>query len=327
MASALYDPHHGFYTKGPAIGSQDGAFNTNAMFPAFAFAVTLAIQQAERLVGEPLRVIEFGGGTGELGAYITKFSPSSLEYIIIETSPRLREQQKKKGLTTTDDIKMLPPGPTFVLGNEVLDAFPVHRVMSDGSGQLMEMYVGLDTHEEFTEIPGALSTSRLAKRLHDEKIYLGRGQIAEICLEFHDFLKKIQSVVSKGYLIFIDYGDEAANLYSYTQRNGTLRSFQSQRQTFDPFDSVGEQDLTADVDFSALKTAAQESGFIPVGSIQQGPWLYNIGIEKYLTQIDDSQQAQTDIEQLTKLTDLGSTFDIQVFKTKGLPDGLGLHLS
>ena len=204
MASALYDPHYGFYTKGPAIGSRDGVFNTNAMFPAFGFAMALAIQHAEALLGEPLRVVEFGGGTGELGANITSFSRSSLEYIIIETSPHLRKQQKKHGLTTTDDIKMLPPAPTFVFGNEVLDAFPVHRVMNDGSGQLMEMYVGLDKHEEFTEIPGTLSTPLLAKRLHDENIHLGRGHIAEICLEFHDFLNKIQRIVSAGYLVFID---------------------------------------------------------------------------------------------------------------------------
>ena len=328
MASALYDPQYGFYARGPAIGCPEGEFNTNAMFPAFALAVALTIQQAEALIGEPIRVVEFGGGTGELGANITSFFPSSLEYIIIETSPKLREQQKKRGLTAIDRTDGLSPAPTFVFGNEVLDALPVHRVMSDGSGQLLEMYVGLDDHGQFTEIPGSLSTPLLAKRLQDENIQLGRGQVVEICLELDDFLKKIRHIVSKGYVVFIDYGDEAANLYSYTNRNGTLRSFRSQRQTFDPFDYVGEQDLTADVDFSALRMAAQDSGFMPSGKMRQGTWIKNMNIEKHINQFGiDGTNVRTGIEQLTNMANLGSVFDVQIFKTRGLPDGLGLHFS
>ncbi len=327
MTSALYDPQYGFYTKGPAIGTQDGEFNTNAMFPAFAYTVGLAIQQAETLIGEPLRVVEFGGGSGELGANITSLSPSPLEYIVIETSPNLRGQQEKRGLTTLDHASRLPPAPTFVIGNEVLDALPVHRVMSDGSGKLLEFYVGLDEQGEFTETPGPLSTTLLAERLQYENINLGRGQVAEICLEFHEFLRNIQRFVSKGYILFIDYGDEAPALYTHTKRNGTLRSFHSQRQTFDPFDAVGEQDLTTDVDFSAVRTAALNSEFIPMGSMPQGTWLTSIGIEKYLDQVEDSQKSRAEINQLTNMAHLGSTFDVQIFKTQGLPDGLGLHLS
>ncbi|MGB0910820.1 MAG: SAM-dependent methyltransferase [Nitrospirales bacterium] len=327
MTSALYDPQYGFYTKGPAIGSQDGAFNTNAMFPAFAFALASVIQEAEILIGEPIRVVEFGGGTGQLGANITSFFGHSLEYIIIETSPSLRVQQKKHGLLTVESTELLLPGPSFVFGNEVLDALPVHRVMNDGSGQLQELYVELDEQGEFMEMPGAPSSPQLAKRLQDEDIHLGRGQIAEICLDLQDFLKKISHIVSTGYVLFIDYGDEAIDLYSHTKRNGTLRAFRSQRSMFDPFDSVGEQDLTADVDFSALRTAAEDSGFVSVGSMRQGTWLKRMGIERYMEQVEDTQNARTDIEQLTNMAHLGSTFDIQIFKTKGLPDGLGLHFT
>ena len=325
MASALYHPYHGFYSKGPSIGCPQGDFNTNAMFRAFAFALARAIKQAEEYIDGPLRILEFGGGTGELGENITSFLGSSIEYIIIETSPNLREQQKMRGLTSFDRIEALQPAPTFVFGNEVLDALPVHRVMNDGLGKLTEMYVGLDGQGEFCEQPGPPSTPHLAQRLDDEGIGLGRGQVAEICLDLQGFLQDIQKIISTGYLVFIDYGDEAADLYTYTQRNGTLRSYRFQQRTFDPFDGVGEQDLTTDVDFSALRKAAQDAGFISAGKIKQGPWLKNLGIGEYLKTVENDQQAQNDLEQLTSMAQLGSTFDIHMFKTEGLPDGPGLH--
>ncbi|GJL63497.1 MAG: SAM methyltransferase [Nitrospirales bacterium] len=327
MTSALYDPEHGFYTKGPLIGRPEGAFNTNAMFPAFAFALTRVIQQAEALIGEPLRVLEFGGGTGELASNILSFRSSSVNnYIIIETSPSLREQQKQRGITTFSSLENLSPAPTFVFGNEVLDALPVHRVMRDGTGELLELYVGLDEDRELMEFPRQPSTPLLAKRLQDEQINLGRGQVAEICLDLDDFLCAIQHVVSKGYVVFIDYGDEAADLYSYKKLNGTLRSFRSQKPTFDPFDAVGEQDLTADVDFTALKLAAVKAGFSYLGSSRQGTWLKSIGIDQYVSQTQKKHHAQMEIEQLTSMAYLGSCFDVYIFKTVGVPDGLTLHL-
>ncbi|WP_447969790.1 SAM-dependent methyltransferase [Nitrospira sp. M1] len=326
MTAALYDSEYGFYTKGPLIGRPEGDFNTNAMFPAFAFAIKQAITRAEALIGEPLRVVEFGGGTGELASNIIAFLASSLNnYTIIESSPSLREEQKQRGITSLASTETLSPAPTFVFGNEVLDALPVHRVMRDGSGELLEMYVGLDGDRELMEFPGQPSTPLLAKRLQDEHINLGRGQVAEICLDLEEFLCTIQGIVSKGYVVFIDYGDEATDLYSYKKLNGTLRSFRSHKPTFDPFDAVGEQDLTADVDFTALKQAASNAGFFYVGGVRQGAWLTDLDIKQFVNWSQDQEHALMQIDQLTSMAQLGSCFDVLIFKTAGLPDGLTLH--
>ncbi|GJL56998.1 MAG: SAM-dependent methyltransferase [Nitrospirales bacterium] len=326
MSKALYDSQHGFYTKGPLIGRPEGTFNTNAMFPAFAFAISQAITQAEALMGEPVRVVEFGGGTGELAANILTFLSSlRSNYIIVEISASLREQQRRRGITAVQATETLSPAPTFVLGNEVLDALPVHRVMRDGSGELLEMHVGLDDDGELVEYPGQLSTPLLAKRLDDERIALGRGQVAEVCLALDEFLYEVQRIVSKGYVVFIDYGDEAADLYSYKKLNGTLRSFRSQKPTCDPFDAVGEQDLTADVDFTALKHAASNAGFFCVEHSRQGSWLTNLGIKQFVDWSQDQEHALMQIHQLTNMAQLGSSFDVLIFKTAGLPDGLALH--
>ena len=324
MATALYDSCHGFYAKGPGIGCRDGSFNTNAMFPAFAFAMARAIEQAESTIGEPLRIVEFGGGTGELSANILSFLSSPHEYVCIEPSGGLRRLQGTHGLRSVPFVKDLDAAPTFAFGNEVLDALPVHRVMGDGTGHILEIYVGLNEKEEFIEIPDTSSTPSLSDRLKNEKVVLGRGQVGEVCLELEQFLKGPASMISKGYLVFIDYGDEAASLYSYLHRNGTLRSYRAQNRTVDPFDHIGDQDLTADVDFTALQAASKNFGFWLAGFLQQGRWLQNLGIQEYEQQIPRSSgDVPSEVELLTHPAKLGSSFDVIAFKTSNLPDPPG----
>jgi len=132
MAVALYDEDNGFYAQGPNIGSPDGPFDTNAKFPAFGYALTQAINLAEKNVGCPLRILELGGGTGQLGKSIIYFLHNPHEYVVFETSQGLRAHQEQRGLQSIQSLKHLPSRPTFVFGNEVLDALPVHRVMGMG---------------------------------------------------------------------------------------------------------------------------------------------------------------------------------------------------
>ena len=318
MALALYDSEYGFYTKGPGIGTRKGTFNTNAMFPAFAFALARAIQQAEGLVGESLRIVEFGGGTGELASNLRSFLSSPHEYVIVDISPGFRTQQTGRGFQAIDSVDGLPPAPTFAFGNEVLDALPVHRVMGDGFGELLEFFVAIDGKGEFIEQPATPSTPLLAERLRAEGIILGRGQIAEICLDLEEFIEKMARPISRGFLVFIDYGEEASPLYAYSRRNGTLRSFRSQQAAFNPFESVGDQDLTADVDFTALRRAATKAGLQSTGCRQQGTWLNNLGIQDYTQVVKDIRSAEEEIFFLTSPARLGSTFDVASFKTPGV---------
>ncbi len=324
MAAALYDETMGFYAKAPKIGSPDGPFNTNARFPAFGFAIAKAIIYAEKAVGFPLRVLELGGGTGQLGNNIISCLENDHEYVVLEPSQGLRVNQKQRGLHAIQKIDSLSPKPTFVFGNEVLDALPVHRVMGMGHEEILELFVELDEDGEFCEQPRPLSTMALAERLIVDRVQLGRGQVAEICLELKPFLKSIWSVVDPGYVIFVDYGDRASNLYSHRHRNGTLRSYFHQQQIYDQFFAVGQQDLTADVDYTAACLLAEEVGFEVDGLIPQGIWLRNLGILDYKGPTGDRESDQEEIDLLTRPAGLGSTFDVLIFKTKGLSNGPGL---
>lgn len=326
MEQALFHPELGFYSKGPDIGSVGGTFNTNAMFPAFAFSLAQAVEQADAIVGEPLRVVEFGAGTGELGARVLSFLSSPHEYVVVETSPGLRKKQEARGLKVVESVKDLSAAPTFVFGNEVIDAFPFHRVMGDGRGNLLEMYVAIDRHGCFTEEFGEPSTPELSSRLASEGISLGRGHVAEVCLDIDPFFQMAASIISKGYLVIIDYGEEASGLYHYTRKNGSLRCYYQQEQVHDPFDRIGDQDITTDVDFTALEAAAYSAGLGAAQRMWQGPWLENLGIHRFQPIGVDPKDVHTQIEQLTHSARLGSTFDVLVWNTSNCSNAPGFPI-
>ncbi len=325
MSLALFHEIHGFYTQAPSIGSSDGPFDTSAKFAAFGFGVALAITQATHIIGGTVRVLELGGGTGQLGVSIRSFLTIPHEYVVLETSQGLRKKQAKKGLKSVETLKELEPSSTIVFGNEVLDALPVHRVMGLANEEVCELFVDVDEDGEFCEQPGDVSTPALLQRLTDEHIHLGRGHIAELCLDIQPFLQGLKRIVDPGYIIFVDYGDKASNIYSYHHRNGTLRSYYQQQQIRDQFFAVGHQDMTADVDFTAVTSVATALGFEFAGWTSQGTWLTNLGIQNYIATGKDSHSRQQEVDVLTKEARLGSAFDVLMFKTRGLPDGPGLQ--
>jgi SAM-dependent MidA family methyltransferase len=325
MSAALFHETHGFYSQAPSIGSSAGPFDTSAKFPAFGFGMAQAITQAAKMIGGQIRVLELGGGTGQLGASIASFLTIPHEYVVFETSSGLRLKQAERGLKTVETLKGLEPTATVVFANEVLDALPVHRVMGLANEKVCELFVDLDEEGEFCEQPGDLSTPKLLHRLKGEHIHLGRGHIAELCLEIRSFLEEFGRIVKPGYIIFVDYGDKASNLYSYRHRNGTLRSYYQQQQIHDPFFAIGQQDMTADVDFTAVISEAVDLGLEMAGWTSQGTWLSNLGIQKYVGVGNDSRSRQQEVDLLIGEASLGSTFDVVMFKTKGLPDGPGLN--
>ena len=323
MSSALFDETYGFYTTAPDIGSPAGPFDTSAKFTAFAFGVAQAISHATDAMGVPIRVLELGGGTGQLGASIGSFLTIPHEYVVCETSSGLRSKQAKKGLKTVESLKEIEPAATVVFANEVLDALPVHRVMGLANEEVCELFVDVDEEGEFCEQPGDLSTPELAKRLQAEDIHLGRGHIAELCLDIQNLFKDLEKIVKPGYIIFVDYGDKASNIYSYRHRNGRLRSYYRQQQIHDPFFAVGHQDMTADVDFTAVISEALAMGFELAGWTTQGTWLANLGIQNYVGTGKKSVSRQQEVDMLTGEARLGTAFDVLMFKTPGLPDGPG----
>ncbi|MGD0248426.1 MAG: SAM-dependent methyltransferase [Candidatus Limnocylindrales bacterium] len=188
-----------------------------------------------------------------------------------------------------------------ILANEFLDALPVHRVVVRG-GQLRELYVASGDEAGEAEGPGKVdgsggrfvevvaepSTPALAERLADDGVSLAEGQVAEICLELEPWLRGVAGRLARGFVIAIDYGYEAAELYGPRRLAGTLLGYRGHRVEENPFIDPGQIDLTAHVDFTAVRRLAASHGLRTVSLTTQSEFLVAAGLEEELRALQAS---------------------------------------
>lgn len=299
MALALYDPDGGYYRSVDARPGRGGDFLTAPeLDPVFGESLAVGIAEAwERLDRpEPFVVREHGAGEGALAATILGWAAdrplgAALRYQAVEIDERrltgLRERLAASGLADRLDPERDDPSPFegIVLGNEVLDALPVHRVRQRGA-DLVELAVGLGPDDALVEVEVAPSTPALAARLADEGIVLVDGQTAEVCLALDAWIAAAAAPLRRGLLLLIDYGAPASELYDpVRRRDGTLRAYVRHQVHDDPYRHVGRQDLTAHVDVTAVERAATAAGLATVGITTQAEALMGLGIEARLREI------------------------------------------
>ena len=195
-----------------------------------------------------------------------------------------------------------------ILSNELLDAFPVHQVRQVG-GELKEVYIALaaappanpgkaarvegaplpesmpDCMTEtlpktLVEVLAEPSTPALAARLQKLGIRLAEGQTAEINLGLDGWARDVAGALSAGFVVTIDYGRAARELYSPELRpRGTLTTYHRHVQTDAPLRHIGSQDITAQVDFTSLDRAGKAAGLATLGYCTQGRLLRNLGLD------------------------------------------------
>jgi SAM-dependent MidA family methyltransferase len=297
MEIALYDQGGGYYRSVTARPGRAGDFLT-APETHQIFGATLAtalIDTWERLGRpDPFVLREHGAGTGTLALSILAGlagarSPLAdrLHYDPIEVEPRrlgaiaARLAEAGRSGMLLDPAAARGPIDGVVIGNEVLDALPTHRVVARG-GELREVYV--DWRDgAFVDDEGPPSTPALADRLGHEQITLADGQRGEICLALDPWLAGAAAGLARGLLLLIDYGYPAAELYDpIRRRDGTLLAYLRQRVHDDPYRHVGRQDLTAHVDVTAVERAAAEAGLTHLGTTTQAEFLVGLGIQERL---------------------------------------------
>jgi SAM-dependent MidA family methyltransferase len=182
----------------------------------------------------------------------------------------------------------LPPGlDGALLGNEFIDAFPVH-VVENRAGALVEQYVGNAPGGGFQLVYGGPSDARLVEFLSRHSIELAPGERVEINLTTADWLKQAQRALGRGIVTLIDYGDTQPARYSLPRREGTLLGYYGGAVTDDILAHPGEQDITALVDFTALQDEARSVGFSVVGMTRQATMLVGLGLGTSLTVEDHS---------------------------------------
>lgn len=301
MAAAL----DAYYGAGPAIGP-GGDFSTSVRFPAFRQAMARLVGHARAALGEPFRVVELGAGTGELARAILAAHPG-LEYVTVDASPALRPKQEAAGARAVANMEMLSPAPGLVFGNEVLDALPVRRVVGAPDGGLLEIHVDVDARSgRFRERLGPMRDATVAARLEREGVWPARGQVFDVAPALEGFVAQAARQVSRGFLLFIDYGDPAPALYGADRLHGTLAAYKAGGRFQEPLEAPGTRDLTADVDFTAVAHAAREAGMEPLGLVAQGPFLEALGI--------GDLGLPDEVREVAGMTGLGSAFHVAAFR-------------
>jgi SAM-dependent MidA family methyltransferase len=171
----------------------------------------------------------------------------------------------------------------IVFANELLDAFPVHLVEMGAAG-LSEIHVDLESGR-LVDRPGPLSSPALAEYLADAGITLGDGARAEVNLAAVEWVAAVAASIRRGFLVLIDYGYEAAELYSAARARGTLATYH--RHLVDAPDAgaqtgpawladPGSRDLTSHVDFTSVRRAAGRAGLETVSATTQTRFLLDI---------------------------------------------------
>lgn len=300
MEAALYDPREGYYcrphlTRWGRAGDYRTSPERSPLFSA-TFARYFA-SLYEELGSPPLwTILEAGAGAGHFACGVLetlkRFHPrvfATTRFIIDEASTDARQgaQDKLRPFDDRIDYRRLyeietPIDTGIIFSNELLDAFPVHRVTLR-DGRLFELCVDVTDSGEFTWVEKETMTPRLAKYFERVHITLAEGQIIEINLDAKEWIARAATILRSGFIITVDYGAEAEELYSAPHRRlGTLRAFHQHRFADDPLARPGEQDLTTTVDWTDIKRVGEECGLKTISLERQDEFLLRAGLLEQL---------------------------------------------
>ena len=313
MDFALYDSEHGYYARTAQRSGRAGDFFTSVdVGPIFGELMEAQLAEMAGILSSRVSVphfdlVEAGAGNGRLAADILRSARAhhpavyeSLRLHLVEASAEARAAQRATLGETADRLASsgdaLPASfEGVLLANELLDALPVHQVVMRAEG-LREVYVDVSSRgaassgsakasaERFHLVDGPLSTPALAEYLDRLGVTLEPGWRVEINLRAVDWIRDAARRLRRGFIVLIDYGHDARELYSPTHSAGTLTTF-ARHQSSGPesppdapawLQHPGEQDMTAHVDFTSVRAAAEAEGLTTIAFLDQTYFLMGL---------------------------------------------------
>ncbi|MGA1862882.1 SAM-dependent methyltransferase [Deferribacter thermophilus] len=299
MDIALYHPVYGYYQKENPFGMQGSFYTSVDASESFGRSLAKGFKRAINELGLDPVLCEMGAGSGMLANDILNFYLNEepefydkIKYIIIEKSNYLINRQKEllaqhKDKVSWIDFEKLNNFEGIFFSNELVDAFPVHRIINI-NGELKELYV-IYHDNKLQFYPDKFSTEELNDYINRLNIKLVDKQIADINLDATKWIKELGKKISKGVVVTIDYGFEAKQLYAPFRMDGTVTCYFKHTQNNDFFERIGYQDITAFVDFSALMEYGKESGLDVVKFEPQWLFLLQSGI------LDEIEKSKSDL--------------------------------
>lgn len=294
MELALYHPELGYYTSTRKKVGKEGDFYTSAtVHPVFAETLADAVcRWWEELKADHPALIELGGGTGYMVKHMLERIKADrpdfyerMQVILVEASPFHQELQaesiagfsgRKVWYASIEEAAACERVEGVVVSNEYFDAFPVHMLTRDKDGW-HEMGVAI-RDSQFTEERMPCLTDEVAAYLQEENLQVRSGMRLEVNLGMKQAINQIAKLLKKGYVLTIDYGDLQEELYHPSRNRGTLMCYYRHQAHENPFIHIGEQDMTAHVNFSALMKWGEEAGLTTVSFQRQDEFLIQQGI-------------------------------------------------
>ncbi|HAK89599.1 MAG: hypothetical protein A2077_05400 [Nitrospirae bacterium GWC2_46_6] len=318
MDMCLYYPHLGYYSKDSARIGRAGDFYTSPhLHRIFGAMLGRQMEEMWTVMGRPetFHVIEMGSGMGYLAKDMLEYLKVKeifkyMQYNIIELNPAIKAKQQEMLSDFPDKVKWvshineLESVKGCFLSNELPDAFPVRLIETDSG--LKEIHVSANG-DDLVEVK-MLCSNEVKRYFEEFGIDLPEGYRTEVNLKIREWLKDISRKIFEGFILTIDYGYTASDYYSEQRSRGTLLCYHRHRMNEDPYQNIGEQDITAHVNFSSLKKWGDEFGLKTVGFCPQGTYLVSLGIDEVIKEL---------------YGDSPDLFEIAKIKGLFMPQGMG----
>ncbi len=318
MELALYAPDLGFYEHtGKPIGRRGDFFTSVSVGPLFGelLAGQFARHLRQLAAARPV-LVEAGAHDGQLAldllSALQRTNPEllkPLEYWLIEPSSRRQSWQRETLKTFRQQVRWFQSWTELssfcdstghrltgiVFANELLDAFPVHRLRWDRSGQSWRelcvrrdqakfAWVGTPPGEEVIAYRDRVqawefdeTNCPLWPRVPEPLLEaLPAGFTIEVCPAALDWWEQAAQVLAQGWLMTLDYGLTAGEFLAPHRHEGTARGYHQHQVTSELLAAPGQQDLTAHVNFSAIELVGKATGLTTESFRTQGEFLTHL---------------------------------------------------
>ena len=285
MEMCLYDEEHGYYTRNASQFGKAGDFYTSSdVHAVFGRLMARQFDQMWRALGSPERIAiqELGPGRGLFAQDVLDWSERkfpdffrALRYVLVEQSSALRERIEQTLRHRFDSAKVIfeksksTDSPVLIFCNEFFDALPVEIVSSKRS-------LRIDAREgRFAETWTPVSSEEL-EFLDRYSIHPDEGERVEIPLTAQSLMQSVLRDIEHGFFVAVDYGytrdEQLAGRHC-----GTLKAIRQHSVSANPYEAPGEQDITADVNFTALAGAIEKLDWKTQKLVTQSQFLMGIG--------------------------------------------------
>ena len=328
MELSLYEPGLGYYSAGSTkLGAQGDFVTAPEISPLFSRCLaTQCTEVLSHLSGAD--ILELGAGSGVMAAdlllQLAANDALPSRYCILEVSADLRERQQARLAQLPAELAArvvwLEAWPEefrgVVVGNEVLDALPVHRFRIRGPDVNTIGVTWQLGQLDWSEVRADAALEAAVREIEQTTGEpLPDDYASEVNLRLRPWIAGLAHSLREGVALFVDYGLPRRQYYRAERREGTLLCHYRHRFHDDPLIRVGVQDIGAWVDFTAVAEAAVAAGLSVAGFTTQAHFLIANGIEQYLANIGDERltdrlQLARQVMLLTLPGEMGERFKV-----------------